>query len=503
VGVGVWSALAVAATAATATEPGLDAPPAADSARLRPSRAVIALDYQVIRVRDDKPIDLMGLHWHYQVADWLFVGAGAYAPLVRGEYGGFTAYDLGGHVRQRLTPQLFATLGVSGGGGGGGRSVEQSKLLSGSGRFYKAYTGLGYDFGSFSLGVNLAKMKFSQSKIDGTQANAFLEIPFSYLTGPFSSRGQPLSAADARLAAQESAESMLSVVFDNIRQIKPEGSYKGSIQVADLQYAHYLAPDTYWWAGLGVGMHGLPLYNHILGGVGQRLRLSPRVSVYGQLGIGSGGYAPQVMNTDAGLLVYPRVSAEFAVTRDVGLSLSAGTLVAPKGSSRNLTWGLALTQHIGGREPAGLPTYQGYRVSLLQQTETSVRYHDLERGGVQLMGLQFDLPLDDHWYLPVQASVAYTDYLGYPGYGEVLTGVGLQSRAGPDTRWQVFGQLMAGANVHGKAGKASAGLRYLLSDRLAAHLSAGRIEARGSAGQRFSANSWGLGLDYGFSVPGW
>jgi hypothetical protein len=57
--------------------------------------------------------------------------------------------------------------------------------------------------------------------------------------------------------------------------------------------------------------------------------------------------------------------------------------------------------------------------------------------------------------------------------------------------------------VHGRAAKAGAGVRYGLSDRLALHLTAGRIEARSSAGQRFSAGTWGLGLDYRFSIAGW
>ena len=483
---------------------------APEESSLRPSEAKIVLDYLVIRVPGDKPIDLMGFHVHHKIADGLYLGAGVYAPLVRGEYGGFTAYDLGGHLRQPLTAQLFATAGLSGGGGGGGRSIEQSKVLSGTGRFFKAYAGLGYDFGNFAIGANVARMKFSRSIIDGTQANLFVEVPYAYLTGPFTSHGQSLSPADARVAAERSGESMLTLVLDNFRQIKPEGSYKGGISVADLQYAHYFARDSYWYAGLGVGYHGLPLYNHVIGGVGQRLRLSPQISLYGQLGIGSGGYAPRVMSTDAGLLVYPKVSAEYALTKDLGLSISAGYLAAPKGSSKNQTFGLALTQHLrasetGAATGAGgnLPTYRAFRFSVFQQTESAVRYRDIDRGRLQMMGIQLDTPIDDHWYLPVQASVAYSAYLGYPGYGELLAGIGLQSRAGPGDRVQVFGQLMAGANVHGRAAKASAGLRYGLSDRLALHLAAGRIEARGSAGQRFGANSFDLGLDYRFSIPAW
>ena len=56
---------------------------------------------------------------------------------------------------------------------------------------------------------------------------------------------------------------------------------------------------------------------------------------------------------------------------------------------------------------------------------------------------------------------------------------------------------------HGLAVKAGAGLRYGLSDRAALRVTAGHIEARSKAGNRFSANSLSLGFDYLFSLPTW
>jgi hypothetical protein len=321
--------------------------------------------------------------------------------------------------------------------------------------------------------------------------------------------GQPLSSADSSLAGEGSGESMLTLTLDNFRQIKPEGSYKGTLNIADLQYAHFFARDSYWYAGLGVGYHGLPLYNQLLGGVGQRVRLSPNISVYGQIGIGSGGYSSEIINTHTGLLVYPRIAAEYAVTPDLGLSLSAGYLTAPRGSSKNQTIGLALTHHIrsGAAAVASdsgvVPTYRGFRVSVFQQTDFAVRYRGNRLVPLQMLGTQVDMLVHDRWYLPLQAAVAYNAYQGYPGYGELLAGIGVQTRTSPGERVQLFGQLLAGTNAHGPAVKANAGLRYGLSDRLALDLAAGRIEARRSTGQRFGANSLSLGLNYRFSIPGW
>jgi hypothetical protein len=144
---------------------------------------------------------------------------------------------------------------------------------------------------------------------------------------------------------------------------------------------------------------------------------------------------------------------------------------------------------------------RGFRVGLFQQTDFSLVYNGIERAPLQMIGVQVDTPLGGHWYVPLQAAVAYTDYLGYPGYGELLAGLGLQTRAGDGQRWQAFGQLMGGANVHGTALKASAGLRYRIDERLAVQANLGRIEARNSSGRRFTAGTLNVGVDFSFAVP--
>jgi hypothetical protein len=301
---------------------------------------------------------------------------------------------------------------------------------------------------------------------------------------------------------------MVTVVLDNYRQRNPEGTFKGTFNILDFQYSQFFSAASYWFASLGMGYRGLPLSNQVFGGVGQRVQLSPSLSVYGQVGIGSGIYASEVINTDSGLLVYPKVAAEFALSKDVGLSLSAGYLVAPKGSSKNQSFGIALTRHLrvadGPSTTSGsLPTYQAFRIGLFQETDFGVRYRDVDRGQVRMIGVEMDAVIDEHWYIALRGAGAYSTYLGYPGYGELLLGIGLQSHLDHGDRLQAFGQLMAGTNVHGLAVKGSAGLRYGLSDRLALSMSAGRIVARSAAGNRFVANSVSIGLDYLFSTPGW
>jgi len=471
---------------------------------LRRDGGLFTAEYQSVKVPGDRPIDLIGAHLYHRLGEGLYVGAGFYAPLVQGEYGGFVAADLGLHARRPLWGRWFGVAGLSAGGGGGGRDVEHSKRLSGSGGFAKGYAGLVYDFGDFSAGATVARLKFRHALIDSSQLNLMLEVPFTYLTGPYAAQGQRLSVEDDARVAQEGGESLLTLGLDNYHQQSPRGSNRSTVRLADLQFARFFSADHYWFASLGMGYAGLPLYNQLLGGLGWRVRLSPGVAVYAQLGVGSGGYAPDVIDTHSGLLLYPKLAAEVMVTRDLGLGFTAGAMTAPTGSSRNLTLGLNLTRHLragGGHKAAGPATLQGLRLSVLHETEFRLRYREVDRPALQMIGLQLDLPLGPRAYVPLQASGAYTAYLGYPGYAEILGGLGLQTRLETGERWQAFAQALVGANVHGRTVKGSAGLRWLLDERLALNASMGRLTARSRGGGRFEANHVSLGLDYRFSVP--
>ncbi len=492
-----------------------DSAPASGGAGSQPptlgrADGMIMLDYQVIPVPQEASIDLTGFHVMSRLAEGLYVGIGALAPLVKGEYGGFMAFDVAAHAQRKIWGNLFADGGVALGGGGGGKSKEQSKVLSGTGGFAKGYVGLGYDFGDFSLGANAARMKFKQSAIDHTQLDVFVQVPFSYWAGAYSSSGRTLPAADAGGLFAGASENTLTWGLDNLAQIDPQGSNKSTIRLADLQYAHYLTRSAYWYASLGVGYQGLRLYNQLLGGLGYRYAVSPRVDLHGQLGLGSGGWAPDRIDTGSGLLVYPKLSAEYAITEHFGLALSAGYLFAPTGSSKNATYGLSLSYHLrSGRENSnarGSPqdiVLSGYRFSLFEQTETQVRVDAVDRADIHLLSGQLDAIVGDHVYIPIQVAVAYDAYLGYPGYGELLAGVGVQNRYDKDDRFQFFGQLLVGTNAHGPIVKPGVGLNFGLSDQMAIHASVGRTQGTSSSNVDFRSNYLGLGLTYRFSVPSW
>lgn len=510
---GPATAQQVMVPAAAQVSPPPAAPPVsadATGSRLSRGEGMVVFDYQSIPVPDLPSLDLLGFHILNKVVDGVYVGVGAYAPLFKGEYGGFMAFDVTAHAQRRIWRRLFANAGLAAGGGGGGRSTAQSVVLSGTGGFVRAYAGLGLDFDGYSIGANASHMKFTQSAIDHTQLNLFLHLPFSYAVGSFADFGARLNAADTETAFAASSANTLTLGLDNFKQIDPQGSNKSTIRLADLQFSHHLGQRAYWYVALGVGYRGLPLYNQLIGGLGVRLDVAPRVSLQAQMGVGSGGFAPEKIDTGSGMLVYPKFAAEYALTPDFGLAATAGYLYAPKGSSKNATYGLALNYHLQsprrGAAAGGVPdgaVFRGYRFSLLQQTETGVRVRGEGRSDIHLLAVQLDTLLSGHFYIPIRAGVAYNAYLGFPGYGELLAGLGVQSKFDRNDRFQFFGQMLGGTNVHGLILQPGVGMNVTIDDRLALYASGGKTFAASSGNGNFHSTYLGLGLSYRFSVPSW
>lgn len=473
------------------------------------AKGMIMLDYEVIPVPGSESLDLLGVHYFHQLNDWLYLGLGLHAPLVHGNYGGFMAFDGAIHAQRKISGDWFIDAGASFGGGGGGSSVEQSKELSGTGGFIKGYMGLGYEFRSFSAGVNYTYFRFMDSQINNSQLGFFIQKPFSYSTGSYAYSGRRI---ESDRAFPEAGENIVTLEANNIFQINPAGLNKGTINSVSMQFSHFLSDNRYLFFGADIGYSGLPIYNQAMGGIGYRFPLAPRVNFYSQIGVGSGGYSPDEIDTGPGLLVYPRISVEYLLNNNIGLSLSGGYLVAPKGSSKNFTLGAAMNYHLSGKQrnlrgfsAAKDPVYRGIRFNIFPQTEFNVRVANKTHQNINMLSAQFDYLLNDNWYLAAQASVAYNEFLEYPGYGEILTGLGIQNKFSTTNPYQNFFQVLIGANVHGILLKPSIGINYSLSDSLALYGQFGKTLSINKFNlyrddKRFSAYSIGLGLTYRFSL---
>lgn len=501
--------LAPAAKASQAPDLPFSPPPVANNASdksndalLSTARGLATLDYLTIPVPGYQAIDLLSVHYLHQLYPWLYLGLGFDAPLVKGNYGGFMVLDTTLHAQKKVYGNFFVDAGLSFGGGGGGSSKQQSKELSGYGGYRKEYAGLGYDFGGFLAGVNLAHVRFTHSLIDHSQLNFYIQKPLSFPLGRYADAGK-----SAR-SDPDFSENILGIELNNLFQIDPRGSNKETINAVALQYSHFLDKTQYIFVDADVGYSGLGLYNQALLGVGGRLSMSPKWNLYGQIGVGSGGWAPDVIDTGTGLLIYPKVSAEYRLSKNIGLALSGGYLFAPKGSSKNATLGLGLNYHLssGGKDDSGVAwdggrTLRGFSVHLFQQTLRDVDYGGKKDHNVDMFSAQIDSDLNANWYIPVQVSIAYSDAAGYPGYGELFAGIGRNHLFPLTKNLNSYAQLTIGTNTRLLL-RPALGLSYTLNDKLALY---GQIAQTMSLdtysnGKRYSDNSLGIGLSYRFSV---
>jgi len=465
-------------------------------AALTPRDGLFILDYQNIQLPDNEEIDLIGYHILSPINEWAYFGLGGYAPFLKGEYGGFMAFGVLAHAQVNLTDNIFATAGLSFGGGGGGKSITESVELSGTGGFARGYLGLGYEFERFSIGANISHMAFFNSAINNTQINFFLQTPFTYETGGFGRSGDRFST----LPPSENGGfgSMVSFGLDNYVQIDPVGSYKGMINAVDIQYSNFMSERAYWYYALGVGYKGLPIYNQVIVGLGARAALSERVRLYGQLGFGSGGYAPSQIDTGSGLLVYPKLSAEYLISRNLGVALTTGYSLALDGTAKNFTLGAALNHHFGAANtgPEG-GRYDGYRFSLSHEAVFNMSIDDTPIDNLNMITIQIDKMISKNIYIPLRAAISYQSYRGYPGYGEVSAGIGVQNKYTTGDPFQFFGEIHIGANVQGGIARAALGLDYALTEGFALRASVG--QTLGQDG--FKATSILLGLTSRFSLP--
>ncbi|MDF1877657.1 hypothetical protein JHD47_07470 [Sulfurimonas sp. SAG-AH-194-L11] len=464
---------------------------------------ILQFDYTIIPLSGGGSIDLLGTHYLHKLNDWLYLGLGFNAPLFKGNYGGFMTFDLGLHAQHDISDDLYINAGTALGGGGGGSSVAKSSELSGTGGFIKSYIGVGYKITqNLSLGANYNYYKFKNSQINNTQFGVFIQTPTSYITSSYSNSSKPVRP---RYNYPSKDDSMFTYEMNNIVQINPTGTNKEIINTIAMQYSHFITDNTYLFLALEVGYKGRPLYNQFIHGIGYRSLISSQVNLYSQLGIGSGGYSPNDIDTGPGLLIYPKATLEYSVSKKMGVALSGGYLFAPLGTSKNYTLGLALNYHPNKREKRSSRldnlTYTGFRVDVFNQTEFDVKINNKKHKNIQLLSVQITNLINDYIYMTIHSNVAYTEFLGYPGYGELLAGVGIQNKYSKSDNFQNFFQVLIGTNVQSMIVKPSIGTNYSINERYAIYGQIGKTLSIGTdKSSSFDANNIGIGITYRFSI---
>lgn len=490
----------------------------AGQSALSNATGMLMLDYEQITLTDGGAFDLFGVSYLHQLNDWLYSGVGFSAPMIEGNYGGFFAGGVTLHAQKEIFGNWFVDAGVSFGAGAGGASVSHIRELSGSGAYFKKYAGIGYSFGGFNLGVNYASVKIADSLIDDSMINFFFQAPLSFPVGSYSDAGRRIGSSDFSYLGQES---MISFEYSNLSQIDPTGKYGGNIGLVSPQFSQFYSDDYYWFLGLDLGYSGLVWYNQAQGGIGRRFALTPNINLYGQLGVGSGGWVTDTIDTGPGLVIYPKVKAEYKWGNGIGAFVSAGYLFAPMATSKNWSLGVGINYHLpGGRRDAAETANEtdlalrGLRVSLLGRKLFDIAYNGGTVDDLNLIGVQVDYAINDNWYVPFQVVAATNDFRGFAGYVEGFAGLGWQTDLFASDKLRGFAQVMYGMNDVGIDAQhdvgallyPSVGLSYDLSDRYSVYGQFGKTLSLGKYMDSNFTNSFegttvGFGLTYRFSAP--
>ena len=475
---------------------------------LERASGLLKFDYQFIPIPGYKSLDLFGLHYLHQVNDWMYVGVGSYTPMFYGNYGGFFTLDATIQLQHQLFGNFFGEAGSAFGGGGGGSSATASKKMCGDGRYINTYAGLGYDFHYFSVGVNYSYFHFFHSPINHYQVDIYIQKSLSYLIGSYKYVGNFFHSAlhmSCDKQCGDVAKNKFTFELNNFIQNKPKGQFKNDINTIALQFSHYINQKYFVFFEGDAGYHGLPAYNQLVGGIGYHFLVLPYVTLSSQLGLGSGGYDPQKINTGSGFLIYPKLSLEYLFSKKYSLSLTGGYLFAPTGSFNSYSLGLAinyylLTRGMGTQQWCNSSgwTFKGFRANLFNQTEFDVKFNNQSVTNLNLISIGFDAVVHTYWFVPAQLSFAYNDIQGYPGYGEALVGLGVQNKYVPANKLQYFFQGMIGTGVQGMILKPEIGINYGLSDHAAIYGMLGKTISIDS--QKINSYSVGLGLTYRFSL---
>ena len=472
---------------------------------LHTQHALVQLDYQTIPIPGYEPLGLSGLHYLHGINQWFYVGFGTDFAMLEGNYGGFFTLDVTTQIRHQIIGNLFGDAGFAFGGGAGGTSAANSLIIAGNGRYINTYAGMSYRLHNVFIGINYSYFHFSNSLINHAQVEFYIQKSISYGAGAYRYLDKTVHALSQLFYdkdCQNESKNVFGFELNNFFQYHPQGLSKKTINLVAVTFAHYLGANDFAFIEADAGYYGLPAYNQLVGGLGYHFLLFPKIGLITQLGVGSGGYDLAEMNTGSGLLIYPKFALEYSLTRHFALALTGGYLFAPQGTFQSFSAGAAINYYLmtGGKiqhdNIFDKPIFRGFRFHLFNQTEFDVKFQKPTPTNVNLISAEGDFFVREHWFIPAQASFAYT---GYTGYGEALLGFGLQTKPAAAKHFQYFFQTMVGGNNASFIIKPELGVDYGLSDSIALY---------GMASQTIPINtqelnnfySVGLGLTYRFSL---
>ena len=433
-----------------------------------------------------------GIHYNLMINDWSYAGLGLYGA-VTGIRGGFFTLGVNAGIKKYLGEDFYIDTGFHFGAGGGAGAPD------GGGAFILPHFNLGYDFKNFSINSGWSYVDFFDGgEIKGHQFNVSLEIPLGYNYANYKKSENEYSFADLENSDWNINSKKTSLLFHlNNLMIKGDATNANvqqfndaTIRLAGFEFANYFSDN--WFAFLKVdgAYSGIKAgYMDVFLGGGYHYSFNKnRTNILAKFGLGAGGGGG--VDTKGGFLLYPDISIEQKIFKDIYIAINKGYVLSPDAHFYTSSYGIGLKYYV---ERNGIKsnekTFESGIFKGLEVITKHDMYFDAKRDSnltedMHQISVQINLDLNKNIFIAGQTSFASFGDAG--AYAEGLVGLGARTNPFLSDKITFFAQGLAGAAGGGGIStgegfivKPSAGLNYKVSDNLSFRTAAGYVKAKG------------------------
>jgi len=451
-----------------------------------------SITYDSMHLPSNEQLGLLGTNYFYDFGN-AYVGIGIYSA-VSGHRGGFFTGGVEAGYTYPLSRYIALDVGFFAGGGGGGAAPQ------GGGLMLRPHVGLLYDVAGYQIGLGVSQVKFPNGNIDSNQLYAQIVIPFKDIHKRNTNSPMIIDDLDDFMKSSGQKMGWSNTYFAVIlqRYMIPSGvkNTSGALVSQDMDLVGFEYGKNFnshfftFIQTSGAGGGGASGYAEILGGMGYKQAISRRFGVYAKVSLGAAGGGK--VDTGGGLINKESIGLYTNLNKKLALNAEIGHIGAINGdfkaTSMMLGFNYKLKTLTIGDHLQPLDSYQSFgdhkwNVKLSNQRyfgNKNIRKSGTDAASLNLVGLEVDSFLDEHYYMAAVALGAYSGHSG--GYAVGLIGMG--RRVAIREHLDLFAKMLlgvaGGGNVATGGGfiyQPMVGVEYKLNKSFGIQTSFGHVKA--------------------------
>lgn len=452
----------------------------------------LSIEMPITTIPNEPNMGFTGIHFNTFLNDWVYAGIGLYGS-VNGARGGFFTLGVNAGIKKYFTDDFYVDTGFHFGGGGGAGAPD------GGGAFILPHLNVGYQFENFSINSGWSYVNFfDHGKIKSHQLNFGVEIPLDYKYADYNSSEKEFSI-ESLSKSDWNINSKRNSVMLHINNLKIKGDTKDTngtkyngetIRLAGFEMDSYINKNWFAFLKLDGAFDGIDAgYMDVFLGGGYHLSMNKnRTNILAKFGIGAGGGGG--VDTKGGFLIYPDISIEQQIFKDVYISFNKGFVMSPDSYFYTSSFGFGLKYYIdrngiiSNNESYTKGKFKGIDVIIKQDLYFNAKRGSNPTENLHQISMQVNLDLNKNIFVAGQTSFANFGNAG--AYAEGIVGLGAKTNSLFNDSTSLFLQVLGGAAGGGDIStgqglivKPSVGFNYQLNKTLNLRSSIGYVKARG------------------------